>query len=63
MQNPLHIIYGIEKKNGNLKEIYTADVNEKLRLWMKPVGTYPYNALEITEIEFLEIDNQHYGDG
>lgn len=63
MQNPLHITYGIEKKSENLKEIYTADVNEKLRLWMKPIGEYPYNMIEITEIEFLKVDNQHYGDG
>lgn len=61
--NPLHIIYGIEKKQGELKEIYTAKVNEKLRLWMKPVGEYPYNLIEITDIEFLQIDNKHYGEG
>ena len=61
--NPLHIIYGIEKKQGELKEIYTAKVNDKLRLWMKPIGEYPYNLIEITDIEFLQIDNKHYGDG
>lgn len=61
--NPLHIIYGIEKKQGELKEIYTAKVNDKLRLWMKPIGEYPYNMIEITDIEFLQIDNKHYGDG
>ena len=63
MTNPLHIIYDIEKKSENLKEIYTAKVNNKLRLWMRPVGEYPYNNIEITEIEFLQIDNKHYGDG
>ena len=30
MLNPLHIIYNIEKKNINLKEIYTAHLNSKL---------------------------------
>ena len=30
---------------------------------MKPVGKYPYNEIEITEMEFIEIDDQHYGDG
>ena len=41
MLNPLHIIYGIEKKNGDLKEIYTAQLNSKLRLYIKPIGNYP----------------------
>lgn len=30
---------------------------------MKPIGEYPYNQIEITDIEFLEIDDKHYGDG
>lgn len=30
MLNPLHIIYNIEKKNINLKEIYTVHLNSKL---------------------------------
>ncbi len=30
---------------------------------MKPVGEYPYNSIEIVEIEFLNIDNSHYGEG
>ena len=63
MTNPLHIIYGIEKKKGNLKEIYTAKVNDKLRLWMEPVGEYPYELIEIKEIEFVQIDDKHYGEG
>ena len=41
MLNPLHIIYSIEKKNGELKEIYTAHLNSKLRLYIKPIGNYP----------------------
>ena len=63
MINPLHIIYNIEKKSGDLKEIYTARINDKIRLWMKPMGEYPYKLIEITEIEFLQIDDKHYGDG
>ena len=57
------MIYNINNKSGNLKEIYTANVNQKIRLYMKPVGKYPYNEIEITEMEFIEIDDQHYGDG
>ena len=63
MLNPLHLTYNIEKKKVNLKEIYTARLNSKLRLIMKPIGEYPYNLVEITEIEFVEIDDSHYGDG
>ncbi len=61
--NPLSYVYNINNKSGNLKEIYTANVNQKIRLYMKPVGKYPYNEIEITEMEFIEIDDQHYGDG
>lgn len=64
MLNPLHIIYNIEKKNINLKEIYTVHLNSKLWLHMKPWVNYPYNNLEeIIEIEFVEIDDKHYGEG
>lgn len=61
--NPLSITYGIEQKKGNLKEIYTAKINQKIRLYIKPIGEYPYNIVEITELEFLKIDDKHYGDG
>ena len=61
--NPLSSIFGIEQKKGDLKEIYTAKINKKIRLYMKPVGEYPYNIIEITDIEFLKIDDKHYGDG
>lgn len=27
---------------------------------MKPIGEYPYNKIEIVEIEFLKIDEKHY---
>ena len=63
MLNPLHIIYGIEKKNGELKEIYTAQLNSKLRLYIKPIGNYPYNLEQIVELEFIMIDDKHYGEG
>ena len=63
IQNPLRLIYGIEQKSGELKEIYTAEINRKIRLYMKPLGEYPYNIMEINKIEFLKIDNKHYGDG
>ena len=61
--NPYKNIYHIEQKKGNLKELYTARINQELRLVMKPIGTYPYNTMEITEIEFVDIDNKHYGEG
>lgn len=57
------ITYCIEKKTGNLKEIYTAKINKKIRLYIKPVGEYPYNNEQIIEVEFAEIDDKHYGDG
>ena len=53
-------IYNIEKKTGDLKEYYTARLNGKIRLIMKPIGEYPYNLIEIEEIEFKEIDENHY---
>ena len=61
--NPLSIIYHIEQKKGNLKEYYTARINQKIRLLMKPIGGYPYNTVEITDIEFVDIDDSHYGEG
>ena len=61
--NPLSNVYNIYQKEKNLKEIFTARLNSKIRLYMKPIGEYPYNAIEIIEIEFLKIDDKHYGDG
>ena len=63
MLNPLSRIYNIEKKKGNLKEIYTADINSKIRMYIKPVGEYPYKLEEIIELELRQIDDKHYGDG
>lgn len=56
-------VYRIEKKKGNLKEYYTARLNDKLRLLMRPVGEYPYKEMEIDEIIFEDIDDKHYGEG
>ena len=61
--SPFKTVYNIEKKHGNLKEIYTARINKKIRLYMKPVGTYPYNLIELNKIEFIKIDDKHYGEG
>lgn len=63
MLNPLSRVYNIEKKKENLKEIYTADINAKLRMYIKPVGEYPYKLGEIVELELKKIDDKHYGDG
>ena len=56
-------IYGIGKKKGDLKEIYTAKVNNKIRLYLKPEGEYPYDLVSIESIEFVKIDDKHYGEG
>lgn len=61
--SPYKIIYNIEKKKGNLKEYYTASVNNKLRLFIKLCGKYPYDNLMIISVEFTKIDNKHYGEG
>ena len=63
LNSPLAKIYGIAKKSGNLKEIYTADLNKKIRLYMKPEGEYPYDLISIESIEFVKIDDKHYGEG
>lgn len=61
--SPYKNIYYIEKKKVNLKEYYTARINDKLRLIMKPIGEYPYDSLKIESIEFVSIDDKHYGEG
>lgn len=63
INNPYKNIYHIEHIRNNLKEFYTARINQKMRLIMKPIGEYPYNTLKIEEIEFVDIDNKHYGEG
>lgn len=63
LENPLSNMYSIEQKKGNLREIFTSRINGKLRLIMKPNGEYPYNQINIIEINFLEIDDSHYGEG
>ena len=61
--NPLSNVYNINKKKGNLKEIYTADINRKIRMYIKPMGEYRYALEEIIEVKLIEIDNRHYGEG
>lgn len=61
--NPISKIYRIEHKSGNLKYYYTARLNSKLRLFLKPIGEYPYKKEEIIEIELSNIDDKHYGEG
>ncbi len=63
MNDPLRFVYNIRQKKGDLKKYYTADVNSKMRLFFKPIGEYPYNTIEIEEIELCSIDNHHYGEG
>ena len=61
--SPYKNVYMIEQKKANLKEYFTARINNKLRLIIKPVNNYPYNYVEIIEIEFIGIDDKHYGEG
>lgn len=63
LNNPFKTIYHIETKKGVLKKYYTARINEKIRLLMKPTGLYPYDTINIEEIEFVNIDEKHYGEG
>ena len=63
MLNNYSIMYHIEQKKNNLKQYYTARLNSKLRLIMKPVGNYPYELKKINEIELIEIDEKHYKEG
>lgn len=63
LHDPLSKIYRVEKKTGNLREYYTARVNSKIRLKIKPVGEYPYNIMEISDVIFEDIDDSHYGEG
>ena len=64
LNNPLRMVYNIEKKGTNLKEYYTARLNSKIRLIIKPCSDYPYvNLNNIVELEFLSIDDTHYGEG
>lgn len=30
---------------------------------IKPIGEYPYKLEEIIEVELIEIDEKHYGEG
>lgn len=61
--NPFSKIYNIEQKKGNLREYFTADINKKIRLLMRPTGKYPYNNIEEVELSFEEIIDDHYGEG
>ena len=51
--------YHVEQKKANLKKFFTARIN-KLRLIFKPVSEYPYNYVEIDEIELIEVNDDHY---
>lgn len=62
MLNPLSKVYRIEKKKNNLKYVYTARINQKLRMYIKPVGEYPYKLEDIIEVELVEIYDKHYGE-
>lgn len=63
--DPFKNIYHIEQLHHNRKD-FSARIdnsNNKLRLIMMPIGEYPYNTIEITDIEFVDIDNDHYKKG
>ena len=47
-----------------LKDVSSlTNINDKIRMYINPVGIYPYELDEIVEVELIEIDDQHYGDG
>ena len=60
MHSNFKYIYDIRKKDANLKELYSASLNGNIRLLFKPCGEYPYNEIEIVEIELIEINDKHY---
>jgi len=62
MKTPIKYKFIIEQKKGDLKEYLTARLNGHTRLIMKPVGDFPYNYIEIVEIEFIDINEKHYKD-
>ena len=43
--------------------VEAAKVNAKLRLYIHPVGDYPYNLIEIDKIMLEKIDDKHYWEG
>ena len=57
--NPATMVRDISK----MEEIYTAKINAKIRMHIKPIGEYPYKLEEIIEVELIEIDEKHYGEG
>ena len=62
MKSSIKYKYNIDQKKGDMKEYITARLNGHTRLIMKPVGNYPYNYIEIIEIEFIDINEKHYKD-
>ena len=60
MRSSVKYKFNIEQKKGDMKELFTARLNGHVRLIMKPCGKYPYNLIEIVEIEFIDINEKHY---
>jgi len=52
--------YDIRQKEGNLKEYISASLSKRVRLIMRPVSELPYDYLVIEDIEFIEINDDHY---
>ena len=36
---------------------------DEIRMYIQPVGNYPYNLEEIEIVELEKIDDKHYGEG
>ena len=62
LDNPYSKIFHIEKKSGNLKSFYTARINEKIRLFIRPANEN-LDLVYIVEVELSEINLNHYNDG
>jgi hypothetical protein len=60
MSSSYQQFYDIRQKEGNLKEYISASLSKRVRLIMKPLDCLPYNYLSIEDIEFIEINDEHY---
>lgn len=61
--NPLSKSYKFEQLTGNKSSLFSARLNQKVRVIFKPSCDQPYEYQNIIEIEMIEIDDKHYGDG
>ena len=51
--------YNIEELKGDMKDFFSIRINNKLRLIIKPIVDYPYNYIEVYDLEFIDLSD-HY---